>query len=104
MDRSGVEGATEMTLLVSVRSSRILPGASENSRRDELIQVGPFPLSHQPKPKIITAKPDGIACVTGAALVSVRLTLRLSCPQTKPQAGLSTEETEKKKEYETFLC
>lgn len=61
LDGSGVEGGTELTLLVSVRSSRILPGASESSRKDRLIQVGPFPLSHQPKPKIITSEPDGIA-------------------------------------------
>lgn len=41
-DGSEVKGGTGMTLLVSVRSSRILPGAAESIRSDELIQWGPF--------------------------------------------------------------
>lgn len=52
LDGSGVEGGTELPLLVSGRSSRTLPGAAESSRSDEFIQVRPFLLSHQQKPKV----------------------------------------------------
>jgi len=75
---SSAEGGTGLTLLVSVKSSRILPGAAESSRSTELIQQGPFCSATSQSQK---------------SLMEMSSRARLYCPSYRDSFGQCTSNT-----------